>query len=206
MAGFFEKLKKGMENDALKINNDDISNKKNETKNIGCFKEEIQKKEEICSPAGIKNADVENNNLKSNFNIKPISKMPAKEISFKKISDQEEEKEDWLESEGQLAVDVFQTENELVIQAPIAGIKVDDIDIIIEEEVVTIKGARKNPFAEKPTGYFIQECWWGPFSRKIILPLDADSARADASMKEGILTIRIPKIIREKKRKVSIRE
>lgn len=142
---------------------------------------------------------------KPSFEVKPIHDMYTKE-SFKEKEPAQKEPDNWLESEGQLAVDVFQTDDELIIQAPIAGMKVEDIDIIIEEEIVTIKGNRKNPFIGKPTGHFIEECFWGPFSRKIILPLDVDGARADASMKDGILTIRIPKIQREKKRKVSIRE
>lgn len=142
---------------------------------------------------------------KPNLEIKPIRAMYTKE-SFAKENEDPKKEPNWLESEGQLAVDVFQTDDDLIIEAPIAGMKVEDLDVIIEEEIVTIKGSRKNPFVGKPTGHFIEECYWGPFSRKIILPLDTDGARADASMKEGILTIRIPKIQREKKRKVSIRE
>lgn len=152
------------------------------------------KKEKKASPKAGSDA-------KPSFEVKPIRAMNTKEPTK-----ETKEKESWLDGEGQLAVDVFQTENDLVIQAPIAGMKVEDLDVIIEEEVVTIKGSRKNPFLEKAAGYFIEECYWGPFSRKIILPLDADGARADASMKDGILVIRIPKILREKKRKVSIRE
>ena len=143
---------------------------------------------------------------KPNFEVKPIRTMHTKEPNAKEKEEPQEKPEDWLDSEGQLAVDVFQTDEDLVIQAPIGGMKVEDLDVIIEEEVVTIKGNRKNPFTGKPSGHFIEECYWGPFSRQIILPLDTDGARADASMKEGILTIRIPKILREKKRKVSIRE
>lgn len=143
---------------------------------------------------------------KPNFEVKPIRTMHTKEPAAKEKEETQEKPQDWLDSEGQLAIDVFQTDEDLVIQAPIAGMKVEDLDVIIEEEVVTIKGNRKNPFTGKPSGQFIEECYWGPFSRKIILPLDTDGARADASMKEGVLTIRIPKILREKKRKVSIRE
>ena len=54
--------------------------------------------------------------------------------------------------------------------------------------------------------YFIEECYWGPFSRKIILPVEVDSSRADAAMKDGVLTVRIPKIQREKKKKLTIKE
>ena len=119
---------------------------------------------------------------KPNFEVKPIPSMITKE-TLTKEKDQPQKETEWLESEGQLAVDVFQTEDNLVIQAPIAGMKVEDLDVIIEEEVVTVKGTRKNPFTGKPTGAFIEECYWGPFSRKIILPLDTDGSRADASMK-----------------------
>jgi len=110
----------------------------------------------------------------------------------------------WLDNEGQLAVNLFQTENDLILQAAIAGIKADDLDILIEDDVITVKGNRPNPLTEDGD-YFIEECYFGSFSRKIILPVDADSSRADAAMKDGILTIRIPKIQREKKKKVAVK-
>ena len=79
-------------------------------------------------------------------------------------------KESWLEPVGQLAVDVYQTENELVIQSAIAGVKSEDLDISLEGDVITISGERKKPFEEKED-YFSQECYWGKFSRQIILPV-----------------------------------
>jgi len=107
------------------------------------------------------------------------------------------------EEEGQLTIDVYQTENDLVIQSAIAGVKPENLDISIERDIIIIKGSR-----EKSTGengdYFIRECFWGPFSREVILPAEVDPSRAKASFKEGILTIRMPKIEREKKRKISI--
>lgn len=114
------------------------------------------------------------------------------------------EESKWLETEGQLAVNVFQTENDLVIQAAIAGIRAEDLDIQIEDEVINLKGKRENPLKEAGD-YFIEECYWGPFSRKIILPVEVDSSQADASMKEGVLTIRLPKIIREKKKRLVVK-
>jgi len=117
---------------------------------------------------------------------------------------QTETDSEWLSNEGQLAVDVYQTESDLVVQAAIAGIKVEDLDVLIEDEVITIKGTRPNPLQENGD-YFIEECYWGVFSRKIILPVEVDSSRADATMKEGILTIRIPKVQREKKKKLIVK-
>jgi len=118
--------------------------------------------------------------------------------------DEKDPQEEWLKSEGQLTVDVYQTETELILESAVAGIKVEDLDVLIEDDVITIKGKRNNPLPDKGD-YFIQECYWGKFSRKVILPVEVDAARADASMREGVLIIRIPKIQREKKKKVLIR-
>ena len=135
-----------------------------------------------------------------------LKKTPSKTMANKKNLNAENQNDSsWLNGDGQLTVNVFQTENELVLQSAIAGVKVEELDVIIEDDVITIKGNRPNPLAE--TGdYFIEECYWGPFSRKVILPVEVDSSRADAAMKEGILTIRIPKIQREKKKKLTIKE
>lgn len=116
----------------------------------------------------------------------------------------EKEKEEWFEPEGQLAIDVYQTQTELVIQTAIAGVKPEDLDISMERDIVTIKGCRQKP-TEENGDYFTQECYWGPFSREVILPVEIDPDRAIASMKEGILIIKIPKILREKKRTIKVR-
>ncbi len=114
------------------------------------------------------------------------------------------EKEKWLEPEGQLTVDVYQTDTDLVIQSAVAGVKTEDLDISIEADAVLIRGNRKQPPETGERNYFYQECYWGPFSRQIILPEETDPGRAQASIKEGVLTIRIPKIERTKKRKIVI--
>ena len=114
-------------------------------------------------------------------------------------------KEEWFEPEGQLAIDVYQTENDLVIQSAIAGVKSEDLDISIEGDVITIKGKRENPIAEGGD-YFIKECYWGPFSRQLILPVEVDPNRVEALMKEGILIIKMPKIEKERKRKIVVKE
>lgn len=113
-------------------------------------------------------------------------------------------KEKWFEPEGQLAIDVYQTKNELVIQSAIAGVKPENLDISIEDDVITIRGDREKPPGEEGN-YFAQECYWGLFSREIILPVEVDPGRVEATIKEGILTIRIPKILREGKKKISVK-
>jgi len=124
------------------------------------------------------------------------------------VSGAMEGKEKWpafgAEPEGELAIDVYQTETHLVIQSAIAGVKPEFLDISMERDIVAIKGVREKPFEEEGD-YFTQECYWGPFSREVILPVEVDPDRAEATMKEGILTIRIPKILREKKRMIKVK-
>jgi len=117
------------------------------------------------------------------------------------------ESEDWLNEEkiGQLTVDLYQTDKEIIIQSAIAGVEPDDLDITIEDDLIIIKGKREKKFSEEKKNYFYQECHWGQFSREIILPIEADSSRAAASMEQGILTIRIPKIGTETKKKIEIK-
>ena len=109
------------------------------------------------------------------------------------------------ESEGQLTIDVFQNEDEIIVQSTIAGVSDKDLDISVTNDMVTIKGSRMPEIKIKPSDYYYQELYWGPFSRSIILPVDIDADSAKASMKNGILTIKLPKIdkVRMKKLKIS---
>jgi HSP20 family protein len=141
----------------------------------------------------------------------PVVSMGKKKIEIKSEEDSDlekvpiEQKDDWLDSEGELTVDVYQTDKEIVIQSAIAGIEPEDLDISIEKDMVTIRGKREKQFEEKEKNYFYQECYWGRFSRKIILPAEVNSSKIQATMKNGILCIRIPKIEGKKKTKVSVK-
>ncbi|HEY4520396.1 MAG TPA: Hsp20/alpha crystallin family protein [Candidatus Paceibacterota bacterium] len=106
--------------------------------------------------------------------------------------------------EAYLPIDVFQTEDELVIQTSVGGATSDDIDLTVTNEMVTIKGNRKPEEKIKSSDYFHQELYWGPFSRAVILPVDVDSEGAKASMKNGVLTIRLPKLEKVRTRKIKI--
>ena len=118
-----------------------------------------------------------------------------------------EGKEKWFEQKGELTVDVFQTKDDLVIQSAVAGVMPENLDIVIENDILTIEGTREKPQEDEneEKNYFYQECYWGPFYKRIILQEEVDNSRVEASMKQGILTIRIPKIQKEKKRKVLIK-
>lgn len=133
----------------------------------------------------------------------PPKKSELKKTQPEKIKVKKKGKEEWPEAEGQLAVDVYQTDSKLVIHSAIAGVDPKDLDITIEGDLLTIKGKRKNPSDEKGD-YFYQECYWGEFSRQIILPVEVDPGRIEATLKEGILIIQIPKIVREGKMKVEV--
>ena len=124
----------------------------------------------------------------------------------KKSSKKEEaEESSWFEPEGELAVDVYQNNGEIVIQSTIAGVSSDDLDVNIENDVVTISGERRNPNEEEDKSYFYQECYWGPFSRQIILPEEIDTSRIEASMKDGVFTLRLPKLERQKVKRIKVR-
>ena len=112
----------------------------------------------------------------------------------------------WLEEddEGQLAVDVFHTEDNLVLYAPIAGVKKEDLDIAINDEMVSIKGIRKPPSQPTDDQFYLQECYWGPFSRNYILPVAVLHDQAKANLKDGLLTITIPKDEKTKSKSVEI--
>jgi HSP20 family protein len=117
-----------------------------------------------------------------------------------------EDKEETLEEyEGQLAIDVYQTDTEIVIQAPIAGVRQEDLEVSISDEMVNIKGERKARGEAKRENYLCQECYWGPFSRSYLLPVAVDAAKASATLKDGILTIAIPKLETSKTKVLKIR-
>mgnify|MGYP001616859565 CR=1 FL=1 len=99
----------------------------------------------------------------------------------------------WLESEGQLTVDVYETDKNIVIRSAVAGVKPDDLDISVENDMLIIKGKREKIEEETARNYFYQECYWGKFSREIVLPEEVDFSKIEAVMKEGVLIIKIPK-------------
>ncbi|MFH1460798.1 MAG: Hsp20/alpha crystallin family protein [Patescibacteria group bacterium] len=134
-------------------------------------------------------------------------KLSLSEKMTKQESITEDKKsEEWLtESEGQLTIDVYQTANEVVIKSTIAGVKPEDIDISMTNDMITIKGSRRKDEAVKEEDYYYQECYWGAFSRSVILPVDVEADKAEAIMKNGILTIRLPKVEKVKTKKIEIK-
>lgn len=95
---------------------------------------------------------------------------------------------------GQLAVDVFQTPDDIVIKTMTAGVRPDDLDISITRDMVTIKGNREPSNDVPDDNYFFRELYWGPFSRTIVLPEEIEVEEADAVEKHGLLIIKLPKV------------
>lgn len=146
--------------------------------------------------------------------VEEESKAPAKPRKIEvqvDVKDREprkkktEEGESWFEPEGELSVDVYETDKDIVIQSAVAGVNPENLDVSIEDDLVTISGERNNSVQEEGKNYFYQECFWGNFSRQIILPQEVDPEKAEATIKEGIFTLRIPKLNKEKVKKVKVK-
>lgn len=117
-----------------------------------------------------------------------------------------EEEGGWVaDQEGQLTIDVYQTDSDIVIKSTIAGVKPEDLDIQINNDMVTVRGERRKEDEVRDEDYYYQECYWGAFSRSIILPVDVEANKAEAIMKNGILTLRLPKAETAKARKIQVR-
>ncbi|OGZ64035.1 MAG: hypothetical protein A3A98_03765 [Candidatus Staskawiczbacteria bacterium RIFCSPLOWO2_01_FULL_40_39] len=114
--------------------------------------------------------------------------------------DTTENKSTIFNAEGELVVDVFETDLEFVVITAIAGVMIKDLDISVEKDMMVIKGQRLDPYDSPGKKYFYQECYWGPFSRKVVLPENIDTKAANAQMDKGVLVIKIPKISEESKK------
>lgn len=107
--------------------------------------------------------------------------------------------------EGQLAVDIYHTDDEIVVIAPLAGVDEKNISVAVDDDVLTIKGERYSPEAPEAAEYYVQECFWGAFSRSVILPFSASPDLVEATYKDGVLTVLIPKDSEPKKRMVKVK-
>jgi HSP20 family protein len=128
--------------------------------------------------------------------ISPTVRPTVRDENFSRPSD---------DSEGQLTIDVYQTESDIVIKSTIAGVKPEDLDVSINNDMITIRGERKQDEQITSENYYYQECYWGGFSRSVILPIDIVPDKVEASMKNGILTIRMPKANNTRTKKIQVR-
>lgn len=116
---------------------------------------------------------------------------------------------EWIdeeEPEGQLSVDVYEEGDTIIVKSTVAGVEPEDIDVSIVNDMLTVRGKRKEERTSRGREYFFQECFWGSFSRSIILPVDVDVKRIDATIKNGILTVILPKLKTKEKKSIKIKD
>lgn len=115
--------------------------------------------------------------------------------------------EDWDEDEqiaGQLAVDVFETKEKLVVKARTAGVNKNDLDVSIADNTLSIRGTLSAGEEEGVENYFVQECYWGEFSRSIVLPVPVKEEEIEAVLKDGVLTISFTKLKQDTVKKIQV--
>lgn len=101
---------------------------------------------------------------------------------------------DWAKSEeGQLALDVIEAPGAVLVVCPMAGAESDQLEVYVHHELLTIRGRRVSPVSQRSGTVLHQECFWGNFSRSVILPIDVKGEEATATYANGVLTVRIPK-------------
>jgi HSP20 family protein len=109
------------------------------------------------------------------------------------------------EEVGELAVDVYEDGEDIYIQAMVAGVDPDDIDVSITRDMVTLKGKRVNPTKIADENYYHKELYWGGFSRKILLPEEVDPENSEAVEKHGLLILKLPKLNKKRTQKLEVR-
>lgn len=109
------------------------------------------------------------------------------------------------QEEGQLMVDLYQTGDEIVIQSMIAGVSPKDVEVNITRDMVTISGTREAPSGIRNEDYFYQELYWGPFSRTILLPQEVDPDGAEAVERNGLLTLKLPRVDKDRRQQIKVK-
>jgi HSP20 family protein len=109
------------------------------------------------------------------------------------------------EMEGELAVDVINTRDAIVIKAMIAGVRPSDIDVDLSRDMITIRATREDTHVEETENFFQKELYWGSFSRNILLPEEIDVDVAEAKEKNGLLILTLPKVDKNRKTKLQVK-
>lgn len=113
----------------------------------------------------------------------------------------------WVEEEpeGELALDVYQTDSDIIVQTFVAGVRPDDLEINITRDVLSVRGKREESRAIKEGDFYTRELYWGSFSRTVSLPAEVEPQEAEAIERHGLLTIRVPKINKDKKANLKVK-
>lgn len=115
--------------------------------------------------------------------------------------------DEWDEEEavpGQLAVDVYETKERLVVKARTAGVNKSELDVSIADNTLSIRGTLSAGNEDDVENYFVQECYWGEFSRSITLPVPVKEEEIEAVLKDGVLTISFTKMKQDSVKKIQV--
>lgn len=118
------------------------------------------------------------------------------------VADEATEPDD--EFPGQLAVDVYETEEKLVVKARTAGVNKEELDVSISDGILTISGTLSSGDDTEATNWHIQECYWGEFSRTLALPVAVKEDEVEAVLKDGVLAISFSKVKQEQAKKIQV--
>lgn len=121
-----------------------------------------------------------------------------------------ESAEEWFNNgdyeEGQLSIDVYQTDRDIIVKSTIAGVRPDDIDISLNNDMLTIRGRRQMDEEIDDENYLYRECYWGAFSRSIILPVEVKADKIEAVLENGVLTVVLPRARTAKRTEIKVKE
>lgn len=152
---------------------------------------------ELASHATLTHRDTKHFGRKTDSDTKHLKI----EAEGKEAAEETPDKED----EGELTVDIYDKGDTIVIQSTVAGVKPEDLDVSIMSDSVTIRGRREMSEEVKEKDYYYKELFWGSFSRSVILPEEIDDEKAEANLKHGLLTIRLPKKQKDRVQKLKVK-
>ncbi len=146
--------------------------------------------------------------LTGSVNVEEEAEEPRKIQVGGNNSKSKKPENDWMEEENEeaeLAVDVYQTARDIIIETMVAGVKSEDLELSIARDLVTIRGKREESRSIDEDNYFIKELYWGKFSRTISLPQEVEPEEAEATEKHGLLTIKLQKVDKNKTNNVKVK-
>ena len=133
--------------------------------------------------------------------INPSSRENPEGRELKREAKWEEEEE----MDAELTVDLYQTPSDIIVQTMVAGVQPDSLSINITRDMITIRGKREENKSIDKNNYFVQELYWGSFSRSISLPEEIDPEEAEAIEKHGLLIIKLPKLDKNRETKLKVK-
>ena len=139
--------------------------------------------------------------MEEEFEVEPVRSLRVKEEKTTTEANWMEEEND----EAELAVDVYQTATEIIIQTFVAGVRTEDLELSIARDMITIRGKRDEVRSIDDEDYFVKELYWGRFARTILLPQEIEPDEAEATEKHGLLTIKLQKVDKAKKNTIKVK-